>query len=45
VNRLNTLADAQDVGGMRRRVNGGYNGLDDVQMKYAKLMDYFDQAS
>jgi putative chitinase len=45
VNRLNTLADAQDVGGMCRRINGGYNGLDDRQMKYAKLMDYFDQAS
>jgi putative chitinase len=45
VNRLNTLADAQDVGGMCRRINGGYNGLDDRQMKYSKLMDYFDQAS
>jgi len=45
VNRLNTLADAQDVGGMCRRSNGGYNGLDDRQMKYSKLMDYFDQAS
>ncbi len=44
VNKLNTLADAQDVGGMRRRVNGGYNGLDDVQMKYSKIMDYFNQA-
>lgn len=45
VNRLNTLADAQDIGGMCKRINGGYNGLDDRQMKYAKLMDYFDQAS
>jgi putative chitinase len=45
VNRLNTLADAQDVGGMCRRINGGYNGLDDRQMKYSRLMDYFDQAS
>ena len=41
VNRLNTLADAQDVGGMRRRENGGYNGLDDVQMKYAHLIEHF----
>jgi len=41
VNRLNSLADKQDIGGMRKRVNGGYNGLDDVQMKYASLMDYF----
>ena len=45
VNRLNTLADAQEVGGMCRRINGGYNGLDDRQMKYAKIMDYFNQAS
>ena len=41
VNRLNNLADAQDIGGMCKRINGGYNGLDDRQMKYAKLMDYF----
>jgi putative chitinase len=44
VNKLNTLADAQDVGGMCRRINGGYNGLDDRQMKYSKIMDYFNQA-
>lgn len=41
VNKLNTLADAQDVQGMCRRINGGYNGLDDRQMKYSKLMEYF----
>ena len=45
VNRLNSLADAQNIGGMRKRINGGYNGLDDVQMKYAKLIDYFNQVS
>ena len=45
VNRLNTLADAQDVGGMCRRINGGYNGLDDRQMKYSQVMAYFEQAS
>jgi len=45
VNRLNTLADAQDVGGMCRRINGGYNGLDDRQMKYSQIMAYFNQAS
>jgi len=44
VNRLNTLADVQDVGGMCRRINGGYNGLDDRQMKYSQLMDYFNQS-
>jgi len=29
---------------MCRRINGGLNGLDDRQMKYAKIMDYFNQA-
>jgi putative chitinase len=43
-NNLNALADKQDIGGMRRRINGGFNGLDDAQMKYAKIMDYFNQA-
>ena len=45
VNRLNTLADAQDVGGMCRRINGGLNGLDDRQMKYSQIMAYFKQAN
>jgi len=44
VNKLNTLADAQDIGGMCKRINGGFNGLDDRQMKYSRLMDYFSQA-
>lgn len=42
VNRLNGLADAQDVPGMTRRINGGTHGLDDRQTKYAKLMEYFN---
>ena len=39
--RLNALADAKDIVGMRKRINGGINGLDDVQMRYAKLIEYF----
>jgi putative chitinase len=42
VNKLNTLADAQDVQGMCKRINGGYHGLDDRQMKYAQIMNYFE---
>lgn len=42
VNRLNQLADAQDIQGMRKRINGGLNGLDDVQMKYSQVMSYFE---
>ena len=38
---LNALADAKDIIGMTKRINGGTNGLDDRQMKYAKLMDQF----
>jgi putative chitinase len=42
VNRLNQLADAQDITGMCRRINGGLNGLYDRQMKYSKIIDYFN---
>lgn len=42
VSRLNQLADAQDIQGMRKRINGGLNGLDDVQMKYSQVMSYFE---
>jgi len=42
VNRLNQLADKQDVVGMTKRINGGTNGLDDRQMKYSKIMSYFE---
>lgn len=42
VNKLNTLADAQDVQGMCKRINGGFHGLDDRQMKYSKIISYFE---
>lgn len=39
--KLNNYADEQNVVGMTKRINGGVNGLDDRQMRYAKIMDYF----
>jgi putative chitinase len=38
-NNLNALADAKNVEGMTRRINGGLNGLDDRQAKYAKVVE------
>jgi putative chitinase len=38
---LNNYADQKDIVGMTKRINGGTNGLDDRQMRYAKLMDQF----
>ena len=38
---LKRLADEEDIVGMTKRVNGGLNGLDDRQMRYSRLMDYF----
>lgn len=35
---LNALADAQDVVGICRKINGGLNGLDDRQMKYSQIL-------
>lgn len=39
--KLNGYADQKDVVGMTKRINGGINGLDDRQMKYAKIMDFY----
>jgi putative chitinase len=38
-NGLNALADAKDVVGMTKRINGGTHGLDDRQAKYAKVTE------
>lgn len=35
-NNLNTYADAEDIRGMTKRINGGYHGLDDRIQKYNK---------
>jgi putative chitinase len=35
---LNELADAKDIVGMTKRINGGTNGLDDRQMRYSRLI-------
>jgi putative chitinase len=37
-NGLNQLSDTRDVRAVRRRVNGGFNGLEDCQNKYDKLI-------
>ena len=37
-NGLNALADAKDVVGMTKRINGGTNGLDDRQMRYSRIL-------
>jgi putative chitinase len=37
-NGLNALADAQDIRGATKRINGGYNGLEDRQHHYHKAL-------
>ena len=39
---LNNYADAGDVVGMTKRINGGTNGIDDRELRYKKLIDYFN---
>lgn len=41
MNGLNPLADAKDIVGMTKKINGGTNGLDDRQMRYSRLMACF----
>jgi putative chitinase len=38
VNRLNAMADTGDVRAVTRRVNGGFNGLEDRESKYNTLI-------
>lgn len=43
-NRLNRLADTGDVRAVTRRVNGGFNGLADRQLKYDKILALLEAA-
>jgi predicted chitinase len=44
-NRLNDLADADDVKRLTKRINGGYNGLDDRVELLAKAKSLLDVAA
>jgi putative chitinase len=37
-NGLNELADVQDIKAMTKRINGGYNGLEDRIALYKRVM-------
>lgn len=39
INGLNSLADRQDIRGMSRRINGGFNGIDDRKLRYRVALD------
>jgi putative chitinase len=40
-NKLNQLADQEDMKGITRKVSGGYNGLKERQDNYAKVLTAF----
>jgi putative chitinase len=44
-NKLNTLADAGDIKGMTRRINGGLIGLDDRIHHYELALNSFNTSS
>lgn len=41
-NSLNTLADAMDFAQLTKRINGGYNGLEDRERYYHKALSYYE---
>lgn len=38
---LNKIADKGDIKEITRRINGGYNGLVDTQVRYKRCLDWF----
>lgn len=44
-NKLNKYCDKHDVKGMTKRVNGGYNGLQDREEKWEKVLELLGGAS
>jgi len=44
-NKLNKYCDKHDVKGMTKRVNGGYNGLEDREEKWEKVLQLLGGAS
>lgn len=45
VNGLNKLADQNDIRGITRRINGGYNGLADRTDRFRKIIKIFEDSS
>lgn len=42
---LNKFADVEDIKGMTRVINGGFNGLDDRLLKYKKIIQLLNDPS